>query len=68
MVTLALAVTGLSGTSGYGEQTWRPTTVAEVQDRYEINAGKAVVDLRAVEIKAGERSRWTSKSMPATPR
>jgi hypothetical protein len=55
LVTLALAVTGLSGTSGYGEQTWRPTSVSEVQDTYEFNAGQGVLDLSALEIKAGEQ-------------
>src|SRR6185312_5357826 len=55
LVTLALAVTGLTGTSGYGEQTWRPTTVAEVQDTYEFNAGQGVLDLSALETKLGEQ-------------
>ena len=55
LVTLALAVTGLSGTSGYGEQTWQPTTVAEVQDTYEFNAGQGVLDLSALEVKSGQQ-------------
>ena len=55
LVTLALAVTGLSGTSGYGEQTWRPTSVADVQANYEFNAGQGVLDLSALEVKSGQQ-------------
>jgi len=54
LVTAALAVTGLTGTEGYGEQAWHPATVAEVQPGYVLNGGQGTVDLSAVRPEAGK--------------
>ena len=53
-VTLALAVTGIDGTSGYGQQTWAPTTVPAVSPEYVLNGGQGVLDLRNLDIPAGK--------------
>lgn len=33
-----------------GDQTWAPTTMAELQEQYEIGAGSATLDLRKLEL------------------
>ncbi len=53
-VTLALAVTGIDGTSGYGQQTWAPTTVTAVGPEYVLNGGQGVLDLRNLDVPAGK--------------
>ncbi len=53
LVTMALAVTGISGTSGYGVHDVRPANLAEVQDLYAMNAGELDVDLSAISIPRG---------------
>ena len=53
LVTLALAVTGLSGTSAYGSTDVRPTSLAELQDSYRANAGELGLDLRSLTIPRG---------------
>lgn len=51
LVTLALTVTGISGTSGYGQQTWTPKTVAEVDGQsFHWNAGQATLDLSGLDL------------------
>ncbi len=40
---------------GFGERTERPATVAEMHDGYRIGAGELTVDLRDVELPAGDR-------------
>lgn len=57
LVTLGLTVTGLQGTAGYGEQQWRPTSVAAVQSQYEINGGSGTLDLTGVTVPAGQTMR-----------
>ena len=52
-VTLALTVTGIDGTSGYGQQTWAPTTVNSVQQEYVLNGGQGTLDLRGLSVPAG---------------
>ena len=52
LVTMALAVTGISGTSGYGSKEYHPADVAELQPSYEWNAGDLLLDLRSVKIPA----------------
>lgn len=52
LVTLALAVTGISGTSGYGATTLTPT-YAQLQDSYSSNAGEMRLDLSSVVIPEG---------------
>ena len=53
-VTLALAVTGIDGTSGYGQQNWVPTTVTAVSPEYVLNGGQGVLDLRNLDVPAGQ--------------
>ncbi len=53
-VTLALAVTGIDGTSGYGQQTWTPTTTGGVQTEYVLNGGQGTLDLRNLAVPAGD--------------
>lgn len=53
-VTLALAVTGISGTAGYGQQTWSPTTVDGVQAEYVLNGGQGTLDLRNLTVPPGD--------------
>lgn len=45
---------GVDLDGGHGEETYRPVTVAQVQDRYELGAGQLIVDLRRVDFPAGE--------------
>ena len=47
LVTLALAVTGISGTSGYGATNPTPS-YAELQNSYSSNAGELKLDLSSV--------------------
>ena len=53
-VTLALAVTGINGTTGYGQQTWAPTAVTAVQQEYVLNGGQGTLDLRGLSVPAGQ--------------
>jgi hypothetical protein len=54
LVTLALTVTGISGTSGYGQQTWTPTSLDQLEDSYTWNAGQATLDLSQLDVPNGE--------------
>ena len=54
MVTLALTVTGINGTTGYGQQTWAPTTVAAATQDFELNGGQGTLDLRGLDLRAGQ--------------
>jgi len=49
LVTLALAITGVSGTTGYGAATYHPTN-AQLLSSYSANAGELRLDLSAVTI------------------
>lgn len=53
LVTLALAVTGVSGTSGYGVAVFHPASLAEVQSNYSSSAGTITVDLTQIAITKG---------------
>ena len=52
LVTLALAVTGLTGTTGYGATSMTPT-YANLQSSYSANAGELDLDLSGVVIPQG---------------
>jgi len=52
-LTLALTITGLDGTAGYGQQTWTPTSQATLQQEYVLNGGEGVLDLRNLPVSAG---------------
>jgi phage shock protein PspC (stress-responsive transcriptional regulator) len=54
LVTLALTVTGINGTTGYGQQTWVPTTVAAATQDFELNGGQGTLDLRQLDVPAGQ--------------
>ncbi len=45
VLTLGLTVTGISGTHGFGAQTWTPTSATDVQTAYSWTAGQATLDL-----------------------
>jgi phage shock protein PspC (stress-responsive transcriptional regulator) len=53
LVTLALTITGIRGTEGYGQQTWTPT-VATLSSQYELNGGQGELDLRKLTVPAGQ--------------
>lgn len=58
LATLALGFTGISGTSGYGHEVWRPTSVTQLQDTpYVVNAGYGELDLSGLVIPAGTTER-----------
>jgi phage shock protein PspC (stress-responsive transcriptional regulator) len=50
-----VAAAGIDLDGGIGEKRYRPTAVADLRDRYEVGAGSLTVDLRDVELPAGER-------------
>ena len=54
LVTLALTITGINGTTGYGQQTWAPTTVAAATGDFELNGGQGTLDLRRLDLRAGQ--------------
>jgi phage shock protein PspC (stress-responsive transcriptional regulator) len=56
-IVLAIAtgfftLTGMDGTGGFGERTWQPQSVDQVQSQYRLGAGDATLDLRNVDIPA----------------
>ncbi|MBM9467611.1 PspC domain-containing protein [Nakamurella leprariae] len=53
ILTAGLAMTGLTGTDGFGESVWRPTTVAELESDYLVNGGNGVLDLRGLTLPDG---------------
>lgn len=50
-----VAAAGIDLDGGVGEKRYRPTAAADVRDHYEVGAGSLTVDLRDVELPAGER-------------
>lgn len=54
LVTLALTITGINGTTGYGQQTWVPTTMAAAEQEFELNGGQGTLDLRQLDVRAGQ--------------
>lgn len=47
---------GVDLDGGYGEKTYRPATIDQLSDRYELGAGQLVVDLRGIDFPAGEHA------------
>lgn len=54
LVTLALGFTGLHGTHGFGATHWEPTSVSQLAEPFEINAGYGNVDLTGLNVPAGQ--------------
>ncbi len=56
VLTLGLTVTGINGTTGYGQQTWAPTSVAAAtaQSPFELNGGQGTLDLSRLTVPAGQ--------------
>ena len=55
LLTVALTITGISGVSGYGQQTWTPTTVAAAESSdYVLNGGQGRLDLTQLAVPAGQ--------------
>ncbi|HEV2859160.1 MAG TPA: PspC domain-containing protein [Solirubrobacterales bacterium] len=50
-----VAAAGVDLDGGIGEKRYRPAALAEVRDSYELGAGSLTVDLRDVDLPAGER-------------
>ena len=53
VLTLGLALTGLTGTEGFGEQRWEPTSVQQLESSYLVNGGQGVLDLTGLTVPAG---------------
>ncbi len=49
-----VSATGIDLDGGFGERHVRPGTLAEVEDSYRLGAGELIVDLRDVELPAGD--------------
>ncbi len=55
VLTLGLTVTGIDGTTGYGQQTWAPLTVAAAERApFELNGGQGTLDLTRLTVPAGQ--------------
>jgi phage shock protein PspC (stress-responsive transcriptional regulator) len=50
-----VAAADISLDGGIGDKTYRPGTAAEIRPKYELGAGELVVDLRGVDLPAGDR-------------
>lgn len=48
-----VAAADISLDGGVGDREYRPSTMAELHDRYELGAGQLIVDLRDVDLPAG---------------
>ncbi|MBM9475924.1 PspC domain-containing protein [Nakamurella flavida] len=53
IATVGLALTGVTGTDGFGEQRWTPTSVEQLESSYVMNGGQGVLDLRGLTVPAG---------------
>lgn len=53
--TAFVATAGVDLDGGVGEKRYRPSAAADVRDRYELGAGSLTLDLRNVELPAGDR-------------
>ena len=49
-----VAAAGIDTTGGIGEREYRPASVAQVRDRYELGIGRLVVDLRGADLSPGD--------------
>jgi len=54
VLTVGLAVTGVSGTAGYGHQVIAPTTPSAVASEYHFNGGQYELDLSKLDVSAGQ--------------
>ncbi len=54
ILTLALSVTGLTGTDNYGDFRYAPTQISAVQASYQVNAGNGVLDLSGLKLTQGQ--------------
>lgn len=54
ILTLALSVTGLTGTDNYGDFRYAPTQISAVQSSYQVNAGNGVLDLSGLKLTQGQ--------------
>lgn len=50
VLTSAATVMDVPFTGGAGERSWRPTTVAELEDEYHLGAGEAALDLSELDL------------------
>jgi phage shock protein PspC (stress-responsive transcriptional regulator) len=50
-----VAAAGVDADGGVGEREYRPTSVADVRDHYELGVGSLVVDLRDADLPPGDR-------------
>jgi phage shock protein PspC (stress-responsive transcriptional regulator) len=50
-----VAAADISLDGGIGDKTYRPGTAAEIRPKYELGAGELVVDLRGIDLPAGDR-------------
>ena len=50
-----VAAAGIDLDGGLGEKRYRPASAADLRERYEVGAGSLTVDLRDVDLPAGER-------------
>lgn len=53
LLTAVLALTGISGTGGFGSQYWHPSSASELGGIYQWNAGHAILDLSDVAVPRG---------------
>ena len=51
-----VSAAGIELDGGYGEREYRPGSAMEVRDRYEVGAGRLVIDLRNAALPAGDRA------------
>lgn len=49
-----VAAAGIDLDGGVGEREYRPTSVTDLQDRYELGMGELVLDLRETDLPAGD--------------
>lgn len=54
VLTVGLAITGVSGTAGYGHQVIAPSTPSEVASEYHFNGGQYELDLSNLKVAAGQ--------------
>jgi phage shock protein PspC (stress-responsive transcriptional regulator) len=50
-----VSAAGIDLDGGYGEKSYRPGTVADIREHYELGAGELTVDLRGLDLPAGDR-------------
>ena len=53
LVTMALAVTGISGITNYGKMAYHPANFSNVDPTYRANAGELTLDLSSITIPKG---------------